>query len=72
MKCLRCQGLLSAVQMRDMGQPPVLGWRCLLCGAMTDPGIEANKASHSPPPQSRARLPGALPARLKKAVCGKQ
>ncbi|MDH4155069.1 MAG: hypothetical protein OEV01_14900 [Nitrospira sp.] len=72
MQCLRCQGLLSAVQMRDLGQPPVLGWRCLLCGAMTDPGIEANKASHNLPAQSRARLPGALPARLKKTVCGKQ
>ena len=72
MHCLRCQGLLIAVQMRDMGQAPVQGWRCLLCGAMTDQGIEANKASHSPPAQSRARLPGSVPARLRKAACGKQ
>jgi hypothetical protein len=68
MQCLRCQGLLIAVQMRDMGQPSVSGWRCLLCGAATDPGIEANKASHSPPIRSRARLPGSLPARSRKAV----
>lgn len=68
MNCLRCQGLLIAVQMRDMGQPSVSGWRCLLCGAATDPGIEANKMSHSLPIRSRARLPGALPARLRKAI----
>ncbi len=68
MQCLRCHGLLVAVQMRDMGQPSVSGWRCLLCGAATDPGIEANKVSHSPPIPSRARLPGALPARSRKAL----
>jgi hypothetical protein len=72
MQCLRCHGLLIAIQMKDMGQPPVLGWRCLLCGAMTDPGIEANKVSHSPPVLNRARLQGALPVRLRKAVYGKQ
>ena len=58
MRCLRCQGLLVAVQMSDMGQPPVSGWRCLLCGATTDPGIEANQVRHSQPIRSRARLPG--------------
>jgi hypothetical protein len=58
MQCLRCQGLLVAIQMRDMGQPPVTGWRCLLCGATTDPGIEANRASHSQPIRNGARLPG--------------
>lgn len=68
MQCLRCHGLLIAVQMRDMGQPSVSGWRCLLCGAATDPGIEANKVSCSPPIRSRPRLPGALPARLRKAL----
>lgn len=58
MRCLRCQGLLVAVQMTDMGQPPVSGWRCLLCGATTDPGIEANQVRPSQPIRSRARLPG--------------
>ena len=72
MQCLRCQGLMIAVRMIDMGQPSVSGWRCLLCGATTDPGIEANKVSHSPPALNRARLQGALPAKLKKAVHGKQ
>ena len=63
MRCLRCQGLLIAIQMRDMGQPPILGWRCLLCGAATDPGIEANQVSHSPPARSSARPPGSPAAR---------
>jgi hypothetical protein len=66
MNCPRCHGLLVAIQMRDMGQPSVTGWRCLLCGAMTDPGIEANKVSHSPPIRNGARLPGASVARVKK------
>jgi len=63
MHCLRCKGLLIAVQMRDMGQSPVSGWRCLLCGATTDPGIEANHVRHSQSIRSRARLPGASAAR---------
>jgi hypothetical protein len=63
MRCLRCQGFLIAVQMRDMGQPPVSGWHCLLCGATTDPGIEANKAGHIPPVRNGARLPGSPAAR---------
>ena len=72
MQCLRCQGLMIAIQMSDVGQLSVSGWRCLLCGAMTDQGIEANKASHLPPVQSHARLPGSVSAKLRKAVCGKQ
>ena len=59
MQCRRCQGLLIAIQMSDMGQPPVLGWHCLICGATTDPGIEANRVCHSPPRRIGARLPGA-------------
>lgn len=66
MRCLRCQGFLIAIQMRDLGQPPVTGWRCLLCGAMTDPGIEANRVSQSPPIRSSARLPGAPVRKVKK------
>lgn len=59
MHCLRCQGLMIAVQLRDVSsQDTVAGWRCLLCGETTDPGIQANRASRQPPPQSRARVPG--------------
>ncbi len=68
MHCLRCHGLLIAVQMSDMGQPSVSGCRCLLCGAATDPGIEANKVSHTPPIRSRARLPGSPPAKVRKIL----
>jgi hypothetical protein len=63
MQCTRCQGLLIAIQMSDMGQPPVSGWQCLLCGATTDPGIEANKVSHSTPVRNGARLPGSSAAK---------
>lgn len=63
MRCLRCQGLSIAVIMSDMGQPPILGWHCLLCGATTDPGIKANQATHNQPMRSRARLPGSIAAR---------
>jgi hypothetical protein len=66
MQCLCCQGLLIAIQMRDMGQPPVTGWRCLLCGATTDPGIEANRASHGQPIRSGARLPGSASTKPRK------
>lgn len=59
MNCLRCQGLMIAVQLRDVSsQDTVAGWRCLLCGETTDPGIQANRVSHQPPPRSRARVPG--------------
>jgi hypothetical protein len=67
MRCLRCQGFVIAVQMRDMGQPPVSGWHCLLCGATTDPGIEANQAQHNQPIRSRARPPGSPTAKPGKA-----
>lgn len=67
MHCLRCQGLMVAVQMRDLGQSPVSGWRCLLCGATTDPEIEANRANHDPPTRNRARLPGTPAAKFGKA-----
>jgi hypothetical protein len=64
MHCLRCQGLMIAVKMSDLwSQDLVTGWRCLLCGATTDPGIEANRVSHSPPVPSRARVPGSSAAR---------
>lgn len=66
MQCLRCGGLLIAIHMRDMGQPPISGWRCMLCGAITDPGIESNKVKPSLPTQNSARLPGSSPARSKK------
>lgn len=66
--CLRCQGLMVAVLMRDLGggEAAVSGWRCLLCGEAIDPGIEANRASHDRPARNRARVPGSPPAGLGK------
>ncbi|TKS61062.1 MAG: hypothetical protein EWM72_00831 [Nitrospira sp.] len=68
MQCLRCKGLMIAVHMRDLSSQDdiVYGWRCLLCGETTDPGIEANRVSHCPPVRSRARVPGSPAARLGK------
>ncbi len=59
MNCLRCQGLMIAVELRDTSSwDTVGGWRCLLCGETMDPGIQANRASHQVPIRSRARVPG--------------
>ena len=59
MHCLRCKGLMIATHMRDPSSPDIVsGWRCLLCGETTDPGIEANRVSHCHPAQDRARVPG--------------
>lgn len=59
MRCLRCQGLMIKILMKEPSSPDtVAGWRCLLCGETTDPGIEANRVNHCPPVPSRARLPG--------------
>lgn len=67
MHCLRCQGLMIAVHMQDVSsQGAVPGWRCLLCGETTDPGIAANRLSHCPPIRSRARVPGSPVASLGK------
>lgn len=67
MRCLRCQGLMIAVDLRDVSsQNTVPGWRCLLCGETTDSGIEANRVSHCPPIRSRARVPGSPAAKLRK------
>ncbi len=59
MHCLRCKGLMIATHMRDLSSPDIVfGWRCLLCGETTDPGIEANRVSHCYPVRNGARVPG--------------
>lgn len=63
MHCPRCDGLMVPVRMKETGSSEtVSGWRCLLCGEATDPGIEANRKGHHEPIRSRARLPGAVVA----------
>jgi hypothetical protein len=68
MHCPRCHGLMISIQMKEASSDETApGWRCLLCGAATDPGIEANRVSHCPPVRSRARVPGSPAAKLGKA-----
>lgn len=64
MHCPRCQGLMITIWMKELwgAGAAAAGWRCLLCGEATDPGIEANRTSHGQPVKSRARVPGSPPA----------
>lgn len=69
MDCLRCQGLMVAIDLREMStRDRVVGWRCLLCGETTDSGIVANRMTHVQPRRTRARVPGSPPAKSGKAV----
>ena len=60
MHCQRCQGLMINISMTELWGTgtAIVGWRCLLCGEATDPGIEANRTSHLYPARNRARVPG--------------
>lgn len=67
MHCPRCHGLMIINRMEESSSSDtVVGWRCLLCGAATDPGIEANRVSHCHPVRSRARVPGSPRATSRK------
>lgn len=67
MQCSRCDGLMVVNRMKESsGLDAVVGWRCLLCGESTDPGIEANRASPLPSVRTRARVPGSPVARSAK------
>lgn len=59
MHCLRCKGLMVPMWMGDvLGDGFAQGWRCLLCGEATDPGIEANRKNPPLLVKGRPRLPG--------------
>jgi hypothetical protein len=61
MDCPRCHGLMVSIRMKESASGDhVPGWRCLMCGEATDPGIEANRRRHKEPVRSRARPPGTL------------
>src|SRR6185312_15805634 len=63
MRCARCEGLMVTVWMGDLLLAgTVKGWRCLLCGEATDPGIEANRKNQPPLTEGRPRLPGSVAA----------
>ncbi len=58
MRCLRCHGLMRAINMQDaVSGESVSGRQCLLCGEIIDSVIEANRKYHREPMPSRARLP---------------
>ena len=61
MHCARCKGLMVTIWMGDLLiAGTVKGWRCLLCGETTDPGIEANRKQRPPLTEGRPRLPGSV------------
>jgi len=59
MDCLRCHDLTVRVVLEDTESSascePFSGWKCLLCGEVSDPGIEANRKSRPQPSRSRPR-----------------
>lgn len=58
MNCPRCHGVMMAVKMVELATSEAVGgWRCLLCGEVTDSVIEANRKGHIEPVRNRARLP---------------
>jgi hypothetical protein len=63
MRCLRCQGLMITIWMKDLlSAGAATGWRCLLCGEALAPGIEADRMGYCQPVKSWARVPGSPPA----------
>jgi len=63
MNCLRCQGLMMAIRMKEAASCEFVSeWRCLLCGEVIDSGVITNRNSHRQPIRCRARPPGSLSA----------
>ena len=61
MSCPRCHGLMVTCSLEDVvataGCESFIGWKCLLCGEVTDSVITANRQGHQEPMPNRARLP---------------
>lgn len=59
MHCPRCQGLMVATSLEDWAgsasRDRLIGWNCLLCGEVLDPGIAANRKQRHEPVRNRAR-----------------
>lgn len=71
MRCPRCEGFMITAQLNELWSSAMVdGWRCLLCGENIDPVIEGNRTGnrtgHTPPVQSRARVPGTPTAKPQK------
>lgn len=59
MQCHRCKGLMIPESfldiMDDTGRFRFHGWRCLICGDVSDPIIQAHRKHHISPMVSRTR-----------------
>ncbi|HXN05477.1 MAG TPA: hypothetical protein VN944_00260 [Nitrospiria bacterium] len=62
MKCPKCDGLMVFESFYDFqddtGRNRFPGWRCLSCGKILDPLIEANRRKRVAPMVSKARQRG--------------
>ncbi|WP_447976812.1 hypothetical protein [Candidatus Nitrospira bockiana] len=60
MVCPRCHGLMVKIDIEDAGGSSyrLSGWHCLLCGNVTETGIQANRKYRQDPRRSRARPHG--------------
>jgi RNase P subunit RPR2 len=61
-RCRRCKGLMVPVRLEETAGATsgtfLTGWRCLQCGEVLDPVIEANRKSKTQPaPIRKPRLP---------------
>ncbi|MBI1820384.1 MAG: hypothetical protein HY036_03410 [Nitrospirae bacterium] len=59
MECPKCKGLMVFEQFYDYqddtGKASFTGWRCILCGKILDPLIDAHRQNRIPALTSRAR-----------------
>ncbi len=52
MECVKCRGLMVSdrfVDLAESGEREFGGWRCLVCGNITDPVIVANRLQPTAP-----------------------
>lgn len=59
MTCSRCQGLMVRIRLEDAestaAPDPIEGWRCLLCGEVIDPLIQAHRGGRRGSTRDRSR-----------------
>jgi uncharacterized Zn finger protein len=59
MECPKCKGLMAYEKFYDWqddtGKNSFGGWRCLICGKVLDPLIDAHRKNRSPAIVSKAR-----------------
>jgi hypothetical protein len=57
MRCSRCKGQMNLEDFQDIrddtGKFSFQGWRCLICGEVFDPIIQAHRKQSVPPMNSR-------------------